>query len=458
MEKVLFRPQNILKPGNIILIANRMLYKINQSIVRHNEQTAYIAYELSRNRKFNSEKCNQRNLVLLSLFHTIGFFSNDIINQEYNPFDSSIDYFSQDKTIESKYMYSCYYLEYMTPLQRDSIAIETFTQDYDEIMKAAVYQTEYRSIIYLAARISDYLDNNPDQELPEDLHSLAKGKLDPEFVELFNKVNSDNHIVQSVRDNSYRSKINEYIQDIQMTDEEAIKFIKLLVYFLDFKSTSTLKHSIETACIAHSLSNRMNLSEDEMNILFTSAFLHDVGKIGIPQRILEYHGLLSPEQMNLMKSHINHSKSILKDLVDPKILETVCSHHEKLNGSGYPNHLTGDQLNTIQRILTISDITSALSQSRSYHVGLDKNATLSLLGKMTENGELDSEIYEILKANYDDILLEQATLQKLLQANFSSVLSKYNDYYYNQVHFSADDVIEETFKDLSDNFEELEGI
>lgn len=456
MEQKVFKPQNILKPGNIILIANRMLYKINQSIVRHNEQTAYIAYELSKNHKLN-EKCSQRNLVLLSLFHTIGFFSNDIINQEYNPFSSSIDYFSQDKTIESKYMYSCYYLEYMTPLQRDSIAIETFTQDFDEVMKSAVYQTEYRSIIYLAARISDYLENHRDQALPQDLHTLAKGKFDPEFVELFNKVNSDNHIVESLLDGSYRTKINEYIKDINLSDEEATKFCKLLVYFLDFKSTSTLKHSIEAACIAHSIAIRMGLSEEDMNILFTSAFLHDVGKIGIPQRILEYHGLLSPEQMNLMKSHVNHSKSILKDLVDERILNTVCSHHEKLNGTGYPNQLKAEQLNKIQRILTIADITSAISQSRSYHVGLDKNATLAFLKKMVENGELDGDIIEVLKNNYDEILLEQPNFQKLLQADLCSVLRKYNDYHYSQITFSADDIVETSIKDNSDSIEELEA-
>lgn len=428
MKKSIFKPSNILQGGNIILIANRMLYNVNQSIVRHNEQTAYLALALAKNHSLNS-RCSERNLVLLSLFHTIGFFLNDRDNPSYNPYSSSIDYFSQDKSIESRYMYSCYYLEYMTPLKRDSIAIETFTQDFDEMMKQAVYQTEYRSIIYLAARISDFVANHPDENLPENLMSLAPEKLDPQFTALFSKINEDNHLVENLKNGNYRSEINDYISKMSFSENEASMFLKLLVYFLDFKSTSTLKHSIDTACISLSLGTRCGLSDEEKNILFTSAFLHDIGKIATAQSILESPGLLSTEDMNLMKKHVNFSKKILHGLVDPRIEEAVYRHHEKLNGQGYPNQIKKEEITLLQRILTVADITSALTQTRSYHIGYDKASAISIIECMTKNGELDERVTRILSEDYDEIMEEVTLYQNFLKTDFGNVVQKYYAYY-----------------------------
>ncbi len=110
----------------------------------------------------------------------------------------------------------------------------------------------------------------------------------------------------------------------------------------------------------------MGLSPAKLSELYCSAILHDIGKIATPQRILEFPGKLAPEDMGIMRHHVNHSKRILSGHAPEQIIENVYRHHEKLDGKGYPRHLERKDLNLIQRILTVADITSALNDTRSY--------------------------------------------------------------------------------------------
>ena len=444
----------ILKTGAIIRIANRLLISINRPVVNHNERTAYIALKIAQNHKMN-EKCSIQNLVFLCLFHTIGFFREDFT---CNPEDRcNIPYFSSDMSIRSKYIFGCYYLEYMTPIKTDARALETFYQPYDKDLKTYIYQEEYKSILYLSARISDYINRNPDKELPEDINSLAPGFFDPEYVETFNKIKKEQNIISKLKDDSYKQELFDYIGTIDYPVEEHIKMVKLLIYLLDFKSTVTMKHSINTSCYAVCLGVRLNLCEKDLIDLFTSAFLHDVGKIAIPSRILESPNKLTKEERVIMEKHVVFSKEILEGIINEKIVENVYRHHEKLNGSGYPNHITGKELTIIQRILTVADITSALSDGRSYKEEFSKDRVLAILQAMTDDGELDPEITKIVVTDFDDIQKELKYLQELLSVDFSNVVKKYNDYIFN-------DTSEILYKDIGnkepepDDIEELDEL
>ena len=119
-----YKPEDTLNAGQIIRIANRMLFNINNNIVLHNERTAYMALKVAQEYPMNSH-CSIPNLVVLALFHTLGFFRQDILYNE-TPFSSDIQYFSDEKRTKSKYMFSYYYLEFMTPLQNDAQALEDF--------------------------------------------------------------------------------------------------------------------------------------------------------------------------------------------------------------------------------------------------------------------------------------------------------------------------------------------
>ena len=452
----------ILTPGQIIHISLRMLGSINKHITFHSIRTAYLAWKLAQT--INDNRLNTRNIVILALYHTLGYFRDDTIFG-YNPHDSNIDFFSEEKQVTSKYVFSCYYLKYMTPLGDDALALENFTQPFNEDMKHFLYQEKYKAIIYLCARISTFCYHNGDEYLPDDLNELAPGYFDTEYVRAFKIANRDNQLVDALNNDKFVDELGAYIDTISFEPKESEMLEKLLIYFLDFKSTYTVTHAINTSCYALSLGQRMNLNPSELSELFCSSILHDIGKIATPQRILESPGKLAKEDMGVMKHHVNHSKRILSGHAPKQIIENIYRHHEKLNGTGYPEHLTGDKLTLIQRILTVADITSALNDSRSYKTEFSTDKTKSIISKMTEAGELDSAISKFVLEDFDAIVSEQKYLYSRLCVDFSLVLSRYSDYLFDDTDSLADTLLNAAVNDEAsdsdndiDDFEELEEI
>lgn len=436
-----------------------MLGSINKNITFHSLRTAYLAWKLTET--INDNRLNTRNIVVLALYHTLGYFREDTIFG-YNPHDTNIDFFSEEKQITSKYVFSCYYLKYMTPLGDDALALENFTQPFNEDMKHFLYQEKYKAIIYLCARISAYLYHHGDEYLPENINEIAPGYFDTEYVRAFNIANRDNVLVEAVKDDNFVDELSDYLNTITFEKKDSEMLEKLLIYFLDFKSTYTVSHAINTSCYALSLGKRMKLNPEELSELYCSAILHDIGKIATPQRILEFPGKLSPEDMDIMKHHVNHSKRILSGHAPEQIIENVYRHHEKLNGTGYPQHLTGDKLNLIQRILTVADITSALNDSRSYKAEFSTDKTKSIITKMTEAGELDPAISKFVLEDFDTIVSEQQYLYKVLCVDFSHVLARHSDYIFDNTEVMADSLIDEAAQDKDsddlDNMAELDEL
>lgn len=437
---------NPISPGSIITIACRMLKNINKHILFHNERTAFIALHIAR--RLNLGKSYSiTNIVILALFHTIGFFKDDGFFG-YSDSDSLKDLLQNNHETESKYVFGCYYLQYMTPLKKESLALETFYQSYNQDLDKFTYEEVIKSIIYFSARISDFIVKNPDQPLPQDLNSIAPNQFNPTVVKAFEKINQNDAIVNQIKSREHLTYLYNYIQKITMTDREKNQYLKLLVYILDFKSTSTMSHSINTACYALSLGLRFDLSQDMISELFVSALLHDIGKICTPQRILEASGGLSPEEMGIMRHHVNHSKRMVQDLVNEQILQNIYRHHEKLNGSGYPSKLNKNDISLVQRIITIADITSALSDSRSYKEKYDPEKTLGIINNMAEKGELDVDITNILTKNFTQIENEVTYLRKPLQADFSKILMKYNDFLFSDSLIENFEILEEPIEEI----------
>lgn len=457
LEKGMDQVHHVLKADQMANIAMKMLACINREVVLHSVRTAYLAYKTVCLHPMN-EKCSPEKLVMLAIFHTIGFFREDI-HFNYFPHGANLDYFDGEKATESKYVFACYYLEYMTPLKSDAVGLQNFLQPYNKDLRQYVYQEEYKDVIYLCARISDYVMKNPDKQLPEDLNVLAPGHFDPEYVKAFAQANKNNQLTETIKAGTHFDEITQLISTIQLSPEENRMLEKMLIHLLDFKSTSTMKHSINASSYALSLGLRMNLNSQELTTLYNSAFLHDIGKMATPQRILEFPGKLTPEDMGIMRHHVNHSKRILSGFVDDEILETVYRHHEKLNGQGYPRKVEGKDLTLIQRILTVADITSALHDSRSYKGEFSKDKVLSIIKDMTDKGELDPKITKFVIEDFDELVKEQQIFQGMLAVDFSKVIINYNNYIYEDVDMWVENLLNSTtpYNEV-DDIEELEDL
>lgn len=431
--------QKVLTSGQMIRIAERMLEHIDSRLVTHNKITAFLALSLVQNHKMN-EKCTVQNLVMLSLFHTIGFYQNQDFTNDYNNHTYE----------ESKYMFSCFYLNFMTPLGKDALCLQYLMDPYNEDLNKYIYQMEYKSIITLCAAIADYIIDNPNKSFPEDVRQLNSNPemFDPVYVKVFTELNVNNQLINQIHSGKYLDVLRIFNNQIVLDEKSNEMLLKLLVYFLDFKSTHTLNHSINTACYAVSLGERLELAELPLSELYISAILHDIGKIATPGEILESNGKLSPPAMEIMRKHVSFSKKILENIVNDSIVQNVYRHHEKINGTGYPQKLTGDKLTISQRILTVADITSALMDSRSYKERFSKEDTLRIIEDMCNKNEIDSNISDFITKDFDQIQEELKELQKILKVDYSGVIRMYNDYIFND----PEDIISQA----TDYFEEPE--
>src|SRR5262249_1668079 len=136
---------------------------------------------------------------------------------------------------------------------------------------------------------------------------------------------------------------------------------------LDAKDAYTHGHSERVARIAVELGREMGLEEDELGNVYLAGLLHDIGKIGVNDTVLNKAGPLTPEEEEHVKKHVTIGYAILRDLHQLKdLLPGVLHHHERYDGQGYPHGLAGDAIPLLARLLAVADSFDAMSTTRSY--------------------------------------------------------------------------------------------
>jgi putative nucleotidyltransferase with HDIG domain len=143
--------------------------------------------------------------------------------------------------------------------------------------------------------------------------------------------------------------------------------IRALTAAIDAKDPYTSGHSERVARIAFRLAEEMGIPPSKRSDLYLTGLLHDVGKIGVDDFVLKKSGPLTPEEFRQIQSHVEIGVTILKDLKKLQhILPGVRHHHESLDGTGYPDHLSGDDIPLEARILAVADSFDAMSSNRPY--------------------------------------------------------------------------------------------
>lgn len=161
------------------------------------------------------------------------------------------------------------------------------------------------------------------------------------------------------------------------------------------RDSDTGAHNYRVAWIAAVIAEKMNITGVAMQALMAGSFLHDVGKIGIPDAILLKPGKLNDEEMTTMRTHVNQGKDIVIGVgwLDGA-QDVVASHHEKWNGSGYPDHLQGESIPLSARIFAVADVFDALCSKRPYKEPMSFEATMAILEKDT-GSHFDPEVMKV---------------------------------------------------------------
>lgn len=200
-------------------------------------------------------------------------------------------------------------------------------------------------------------------------------------------------------------------EEIEATQRE---IIYTLAETGEMRSKETGNHVKRVAEYCHFIANEIGLTEREQDIIKISSTLHDIGKIAIPDSVLLKPGILNSEERIIMETHSPLGYEMLKHSTR-KILEAAATiaggHHEKWNGTGYPNQLAGDAIPIFARITAVADVYDALASDRCYKKAWDHNRII--------------ELFKEERGNHFDPILTDVFLDN--QSVFQGIINEYKD-------------------------------
>ncbi|ASW42788.1 HD-GYP domain-containing protein [Clostridium isatidis] len=217
------------------------------------------------------------------------------------------------------------------------------------------------------------------------------------LVQAFNNISKDKNFWANLQDDNLKEALKkntpQFSKDLSL--EEIKKITSVFSKIVDSKSHFTKEHSRGLVEKVKIMADYYKKSHEEKMKLIIAADLHDIGKLAIPNEILDSPRKLTFEEFELMKKHVYYTRIALQEIKGfEDINEWASNHHEKLNGMGYPFGKTEKDLDFNSRLMTCLDIYQALTEERPYRKGLVHKEAMKILYDMYKKGLIDGKITE----------------------------------------------------------------
>lgn len=204
-----------------------------------------------------------------------------------------------------------------------------------------------------------------------------------EFAKVLIKtINDYKNTIKSKRNHDFlKTRIHEKFEHVS---EMMYSIMASVSKIGELKDPYTAGHMTNVSYLAKLIGRELKLSQIEIKYLHIGGTLHDIGKIAIPVEILNKPSKLSVNEFNLIKEHSQHGFDIVKDipfnlLYNYDISKLILNHHERLDGSGYPNGISGNEIDDLVRIMSIADVIESVSSMRPYRKALGLDVALQII-------------------------------------------------------------------------------
>lgn len=376
---------------------------ISPILNNHHKQVAYISYKIAKEINLPIENLN--NLIIASLLHDIGALTlKDRIDvmefEEKSPYFHTISGYILLKDLEifkrSGEIIKHHHLAWENgkgkEFKGDTVHLESH-------------------ILYLADRISVSINKKIEpltqaKNIIRRIKNQSNKKFHPQFVETFEVLSKKEEFWLDLVSPSINDRLKIIWRDCnrQLNLKELLEVTRIFARIIDFRSRFTSVHSSGVAAVAEVIAKKLQWSEEGCMKMRIAGYLHDLGKLMIPNEILEKPSKLTEEEFNIMKGHTYHSYYLLDNIEGlEEINEYASLHHERIDGSGYPFHIEGNDLKEGSRIMAIADVFTAITEDRPYRKGMEEDKAMKVLDKMRKELMLDPILVQTVKENFNII-------------------------------------------------------
>lgn len=366
-------------------------------IFNHSERVTYITMKIAE--ELELSQSTKHTLMKASLLHDVGVASSYekllVVDLSSEPSQVAPHCRSGAKLLEETKMFANLnevVLRHHDPWNGPSLVDEQDKPDFlsqiiciadriDSLIDTSVY------ILWQKSNILDYLKQ----------HSGTT--FNPELVEIMLKIGGKDSFWLDLQTGFFQHYLEEIyptgMQKLNLNQLEDIA--QLFSKIFDRKSSFTANHSQGVANYAVQIGKEVGVNEIDLQQLKIAGLLHDLGKLALPDQLLDYPGTYSENQRLLMKQHTYQTYHLI-NFMGPglnKIRDWAAYHHERLDGQGYPFGLDASQLDLGSRIIAVADITQALTENRPYRGSLPPDKVRGILRQLVAENALDPQIVEV---------------------------------------------------------------
>jgi diguanylate cyclase (GGDEF)-like protein/putative nucleotidyltransferase with HDIG domain len=322
----------------------------------------------------------------------------------------SADPLLREKNISASFGIACYPLHGSTP------------QELIQVADASMYLSKHQG--GNAVSTADHFDPNEAKKWKRDVLEAYLGvtlkrlfSTGPEaFEEIYSRLKQFTESLATTEPtNANGSPIAGPTQGPQALPQAVLETVTSLAFAIDAKDHYTQGHSQKVSAYAALIAEGLGMTELEVEEIRLGGVLHDIGKVAIPEAILNKSGPLNPDEWDTMKSHVTFGSKILEPLTPlTRIRDMVLHHHEYFDGSGYPEGLSGEQIPLGSRIIAVADAYDTITSDRTYKRARTAEEALSELQRCS-NAQFDGKIVALFIRTMRQLpnpVIEVATLAR----------------------------------------------
>jgi putative two-component system response regulator len=221
-----------------------------------------------------------------------------------------------------------------------------------------------------------------------------------------------------------RARIRSMLRNKALIDslEEAESILFALAQAVEQRDQYTGLHCQRLATYSVALGEALGLSRSELRALYRGGYLHDIGKIGVPDAILYKRGALTEEEWVVMRCHTTKGEEICRAMKSlAPVLPIIRSHHERWDGSGYPDGRSGEETPLLARVLQVADIYDALTTARSYKLALAHEEAAAVMMQEVERGWRDPELVSLFLDIVGDVRAQDLPALTSMQVSLDNM-------------------------------------